>query len=277
MELDDLKESKIYTIKVLHAVEFVKCLKAHDVELKDHNRIADIDNLYPAYELRLPDEKRPLIDCCKKSKSIEVLSIAAPSVGVWIKYLNDQIDKFEVVESEDPEFRVYINNKKLTFTASGFNSLERWKDKLLNVDIILEDMGVKAKRAFVNFQKDLMLKKEIVWIEELSVNELIGHMLMDEIYKLVKVNDDEAFITNPSSALICPKLNGRDVIEVKTNTIQSIVNRKQKGANIQLIRSVLNPFMVENTRKRRLNGKLTPIWKFYVDDEIDSSTSNPHQ
>jgi len=179
--------------------------------------------------------------------------------------LNRLISSVEKVDGKNPIYYVKIGDDVIEFSQSEFGSLQKWREKLLSINRVLGARGKGVYTKFDQFILALTHRIDVVWKEELSEEEIVADVIMNEVYKLLLVDTEEQFFNNPTAA----RLNGNDVLEVKSSTLLSILDRKKVNYSLRAVREFLRPYMVCNTKQKRVCGKLTSIWFFKASSEED--------
>ena len=180
--------------------------------------------------------------------------------------LNRMIEKVEKVDGKNPIYFIYIGDASIEFSHTEFGSLSRWREKLLSIGLILGARGKGIYTKFDQFVLALTHRIDVIWKEELSEEEINADVIMNEVYKLLLVETEEQFFNNPTAA----RLNDNGILEVKSSTLLSILDRKKVNYSLRAVREFLRPYMVCNAKQKRVCGKLTSIWSFKAssgDDE----------
>lgn len=172
--------------------------------------------------------------------------------------LNRLISAVEKVDGKNPIYFVKIDDDMIEFSQTEFGSLSRWREKLLSINRVLGARGKGIYTKFDQFILALTHRIDVIWKEELSEEEIMADVIMNEVYKLLLVDTEEQFFNNPTAA----RLNGNGVLEVKSSTIMSIIDRKKVNYSLRAVREFLRPYMTCNAKQKRVCGKRVSIWSF---------------
>ena len=168
----------------------------------------------------------------------------------------------------DPVFYyVHIDSESISFTIPEFGSLSKWREKLMNIHIVLSTHKKGIWEEFDKFIHSLMQRAEVVWKDKESEEEIYTNIILSETEKLVEVDTWEDFLYNPISSIID---DGSRI--VKSSTISDILIRKQIKMSLTKVREMMRPYLNKNSDRIRIKGQRPSVWFFKEYDEGSSDS-----
>ena len=172
--------------------------------------------------------------------------------------LNASIERVEKKDGDPVFFYVYISGKEqpIRFTTPEFGALSKWREKLMDIDIVLSTHKKGIWGDFDEFIHSLIHRADVVWKDEESEDEIYASIVLSEIDRLVLVETWEDFLRNPRSFII--DNDGARI--VKSSTINDILNQKQINMNLTKLREVMRLHLAGNSKQKHIGGKWVSIW-----------------
>lgn len=246
---------------------FRELITIENIGIERFKRVDGDDLLTVSYEIDVVGTEFDWIrrGVAKRAICVKYPELFETNGSISLEQLRLIVNKVEKVDGKHPIFYACVNNAKVEFSSTEFGSMSKWREKLLNINIVLGDRGRGVMNRFDGFILSLLENIEVVWTEELSEEEIVADIIMNEVYKLLIVDTDEQFLNNPTAA----RLNGDTVLEVKSSTLLSIIDRKNVNYSLRAVREFLRPYMVRNAKQKRICGKLVSVWSFEASSTED--------
>ena len=184
--------------------------------------------------------------------------------------LYDVIIDVEKKAGEPVFFYVHIRDLTLSFTSGEFISINKWKEKLLGLDIVLGVRGKGAHESFDEFITALVRDARTIWTDKDSEDEIYSSIILEEINKQLETRDRNNFLSGSNVRLI---ENGERI--VKSATVSNIINYLNLPISLTKAREVLRPFLSRSSSQMRIGGKQISVWHFKEKIEENGKLINP--
>lgn len=168
------------------------------------------------------------------------------------------IEKMEIKGGKDVLYYIHVNGSKMCFDVSEMLTINKWREKLLSDCKIV--MGLRSKKHREEFDfliASLLVNAKEIWIDEESDDEMYASIILEEINKLIKVEDKKSFKRNILSYLV---EDGSKLI--KSSTIHQIIQNKNIKLTMRSVREVLRSELTKNSKQINIDGGLVSVWFF---------------
>ena len=175
------------------------------------------------------------------------------------------IEKMEIKGGKDVLYYIYANGSKMCFDVSEMLTINKWREKLLSDCKIV--MGLRSKKHRDEFDfliASLMVDAKEIWVDEESDDEIYASIILEEINKLIKVEDKKSFKRNMLSYLT---MDGSKLI--KSSTIHQIIQNKNIKLTMRNVREILRTELTHNSKQINIEGGLVSVWFFKNVEECD--------
>lgn len=195
----------------------------------------------------------------KKCIFREVETVTTGKTITSVEDLFFSITKMETKDGTPMLYYVYIGDRKICFTPAELLNIGKWREKLLeHCKIVMGLRGKSVRNDFDNMVARLLESSVSIWTDEESEEEMYASIIMEDIEKLILVDNGDSFKRNDMSYM----LGDDDSLYVKSSTIHQIIKNRNIGISLSKTREVLRPYLTSNTKQIRVDGKKISIWFF---------------
>lgn len=179
--------------------------------------------------------------------------------------LQDFIQGVEVhKDGDDTVYFLTIRGEKLEFGIGELTDVPTWRNKIIRCNLVISfDIKAHALRdAWSRMIADVLDRAKVEWEEEMSGTDLYSAVIIEQVQRLIEVDNREAFKRNPSAKM---KENG--AMLVKTDTLRGIIEQKRIPYDLTKIRFMLASHLLRSTKQIRIKKDLISVWFFKLDEE----------
>jgi len=167
-------------------------------------------------------------------------------------------------DGDDTVYFITIRGEKLRFGIKEITDVPVWREKLIRCNLVISfDIKAHALRdAWSRMIADVLNRAKVEWEEEMSGEDLYASVIIEQVQRLIEVDNREAFKRNPAAKL---KENG--AMLVKTDTLRGIIEQKRIPYDLTKIRFLLASQLAQSTKQIRMQKDLISVWFFKLDEE----------
>jgi hypothetical protein len=183
--------------------------------------------------------------------------------------LQDFIQGVEVhKDGDDTVYFLTIRGEKLEFGINELTDVPTWRNKIIRCNLVISfDIKAHALRdAWSRMIADVLDSAKVEWEEEMSGTDLYSAVIIEQVQRLIEVDNRDAFKRNPSAKM---KENG--AMLVKTDTLRGIIEQKRIPYDLTKIRFMLASHLVRSTKRIRIKKDLISVWFFKLDEEVEKT------
>ena len=181
--------------------------------------------------------------------------------------LKSIIEKMEIKGGKDVLYYIYVNGSKMCFDVTEMLTINKWREKLLSDCKIVMGLRTKKHREEFDFLiASLMVNASEIWVDEESDDEIYASIILEEINKLIKVEDKKSFKRNMLSYFI---VDGSKLI--KSSTIHQIIQNKNIKLTMRNVREILRSELTQNSKQINIDNGLVSVWFFKNIEECDEN------
>lgn len=183
------------------------------------------------------------------------------------KQLHGFIGNVDVHEDgEESIYKIAVRDKEIELNIDDLTDISVWRKKVLHRCglVIAFDLRSHTNRnVFSKMVADILNHANVVWHEEVSENEMVADVMMDNIRKLPIVINNEDFVNTRTI------LDRDDMYLISTSTIGKVLSDYVRHMRLSDIRKTLNVYLVRNSGQKTFGGHRMSVWFFKKWGKID--------